>query len=476
MRRRIVGIPAAAPNIPSRRGFQLQGNAVFEKVLIANRGAVARRVLATLRKMGIRSAVVYSEADAGAPYLEEADETVPVGESPAQASYLNQEALLAALQATGADALHPGYGFLAENAEFAERVESRGVRFIGPSPRWLEAMGHKTRARELMAGLGLPVGAGSGVVDGDDRMVLAEAERIGYPVMVKPAAGGGGIGMFRAAGAEELLKAVERARAMALRGFRNGEVYLEKLLERPRHIEFQVVADRHGAARTLFERDCSVQRRHQKIIEEAPAPGVERGALGRLAGTYAEALGKLGYDNIGTAEMLMDRTGEFSFLEMNTRLQVEHGVTEMVTGVDLVEAQIRAAAGETLAAFLPDAPELNGHAVEARVYAEDPVRFFPSPGKLSTFRPPAGDGLRVDTGYGENGEVTPFYDPLLAKVIAHGKSREEALDLLAGALGEFAVAGVKTNIPALLRIIGSEPFRAGRLHTGIVEEVMSATS
>jgi acetyl-CoA carboxylase biotin carboxylase subunit len=449
---------------------------VFHKVLVANRGAVARRILAALAKLGIRSAVVYSEADEDAPYLSEADETVLVGEAPAHASYLNQDAIITALRATGADALHPGYGFLAENAAFAARVESNDVRFIGPSPRWLEAMGHKTRARDLMAAQGLPVGPGSGVVDGNEEAVLAAAERVGYPVMVKPAAGGGGIGMLQAATPEELLKAVERARSMAQRGFRNDEVYLEKLLDRPRHIEIQIVADRHGAVRHLFERDCSVQRRHQKIIEEAPAPALERGPLAELATQYADALAGLGYDNIGTVEMLLGQERVFSFLEMNTRLQVEHGVTEAITGVDLVEAQIRAAAGEALGDFLPESPAVTGHAIEARVYAEDPVRFLPSPGRLTTFRPPAAPGLRVDTGYAEGGEVTPHYDPLLAKVIAHGQDREAAMELLAAGLRDFAVEGVKVNIPALLQIVASAPFRAGEVHTGLIAEVMAAAS
>jgi acetyl-CoA carboxylase biotin carboxylase subunit len=449
---------------------------VFHKVLVANRGAVARRILAALAKLGIRSAVVYSEADEDAPYLSEADETVLVGEAPAHASYLNQDAIITALRATGADALHPGYGFLAENAAFAARVESYDARFIGPSPRWLEAMGHKTRARDLMAAQGLPVGPGSGVVDGNEEAVLAAAERVGYPVMVKPAAGGGGIGMLQAATPEELLKAVERARSMAQRGFRNDEVYLEKLLDRPRHIEIQIVADRHGAVRHLFERDCSVQRRHQKIIEEAPAPALERGPLAELATQYADALAGLGYDNIGTVEMLLGQERVFSFLEMNTRLQVEHGVTEAITGVDLVEAQIRAAAGEALGDFLPESPAVTGHAIEARVYAEDPVRFLPSPGRLTTFRPPAAPGLRVDTGYAEGGEVTSHYDPLLAKVIAHGQDREAAMELLAAGLRDFAVEGVKVNIPALLQIVASAPFRAGEVHTGLIAEVMAAAS
>ena len=448
---------------------------MFEKVLIANRGAVARRVLATLRRMGIRSVAIYSEADAGAPYLAEADEAVPVGEAPALASYLNQDAIIGALRDTGADALHPGYGFLAENAAFAERVESCDARFIGPSPRWLAEMGHKTRARELMAAHGLPVGAGSPVMDGDAARLQAEAERIGYPVMVKPASGGGGIGMLVAEDGESLLKAAERSRSMAQRGFASSEIYLEKLLVRPRHIEFQMLGDRHGQVRALFERDCSVQRRHQKIIEEAPAPALPRERLDALGAQCARALAELGYDNVGTVEMLMDAQGEFGFLEMNTRLQVEHGVTEAVTGLDLVEAQIRTAAGEPLSRVLPESVEMRGHALEARVYAEDPVRFLPSPGTLAVFRPPREAGLRVDTGYAEGCEVTPHYDPLLAKVIAHGVDREEAIARLVAGLQAFEISGVKTNIPALCSILQSEPFRGSAIHTGLTAEVMALT-
>ena len=444
---------------------------MFEKVLIANRGAVAARVLRTLRALGIRSAAVYSEADAGAPYLEEADETYAIGPAHPRESYLNQDVLIDVIRKSGADAVHPGYGFLAENPDFAERVAAAGATFIGPSPRWISAMGHKTRARDLVARHGLTIGGGSRVLGMDDDPV-GEARQLGFPVLIKPAAGGGGIGMLPARDEAELVKAIKRARSMAERGFGNGEVYLERLIDRPRHVEFQILGDRHGDACHVFERDCSVQRRHQKIIEEAPAPGLSRDFAEGLADQIAGTMKSLGYDNIGTVEMLMAPDGSVSFLEVNTRLQVEHGVTEEVTGIDLVASQIRSAAGEKLADILPRKPVIDGHAIQVRVYAEDPKTFFPSPGKLEVFRPPYDASLRIDTGYKEGQDVTPFYDPMLAKVIAQASSREKAIERLIEALAEFDVRGVKTNIPALVTLLGSDPFRAGDVHTGLTKAVI----
>ncbi len=443
---------------------------MFSKVLVANRSAIAARVLRTLDKMGIGSVAVYSEADAGAPYLARAGEAHCIGPGPARESYLDGKKIVDLARKLGVDAIHPGYGFLSENAAFARQVQEAGIAFIGPNANLIDAMGHKTRARELMLSHGMPMNAGSGVLPADEASVAAAAERIGYPVLVKPAAGGGGIGMIVARDSKQLAAAVTQAQSMALRGFGNGEVYLERLIERPRHIEIQVLADRKGRVRHMFERDCSVQRRHQKVIEEATAPGVPRDKIAALCGRVAEMMAAIGYDNIGTVEMLMGDDGSFSFLEMNTRLQVEHGVTEEVTGIDLVEAQIRSAAGEALDTFLPATIAPSGHAIQARVYAEDPVRFYPSPGPLKTFRPPQGDGIRVETGYGEGGTVTPNYDPLLAKVIARGRSRDEAIGRLERALEAFAIEGLKTNIPALLRILRHEPFRAGAVHTGLLAE------
>jgi acetyl-CoA carboxylase biotin carboxylase subunit len=445
---------------------------VFNKVVVANRGAVAARVLRALNEMGVRSVAVYSEADAGAPYLEMASETYAIGPAAPRESYLNQDGLIEVVRKSGADGLHPGYGFLSENAAFAERVDRAGARFIGPSPRWIEAMGHKTRARELAASHGMPMSKGSGVLPTDNAAVTAAARAIGFPVLVKPAGGGGGIGMLPARDETELLAAVERSRSMAERGFGTSEVYLERLIERPRHVEFQVLGDRHGAAAHLYERDCSTQRRNQKVIEEAPAPGLARAQAGQVAEQVTAVMKKLGYDNIGTVEMLMGADGAFSFLEMNTRLQVEHGVTEEVTGVDLVKAQIRSAAGEALAAILPARIEVQGHAIQARVYAEDPKNFFPSPGRLAVFRPPLAQGVRVETGYAEGREVTPHYDPMIAKVIVRGETRERATQNLIEALEAFEIQGPKNNIPAMLAVLRSEPFRAGRVHTGLIPEVL----
>lgn len=444
---------------------------MFKKVLIANRGAVAARVLRSLKALGIGSVAVYSEADASAPYLEEADETYAIGPAHPRESYLNQDTLIDVMRKSGSDAVHPGYGFLAENPDFAERVAEAGATFIGPSPRWISAMGHKTRARDLVAEHGLTIGGGSRVLGLEDDPV-AEARKLGFPVLIKPAAGGGGIGMLPARDEAELVKAIKRARSMAERGFGNAEVYLERLIERPRHVEFQILGDRHGDACHVFERDCSVQRRHQKIIEEAPAPGLSRDFAEGLADQIAGTMKSLGYDNIGTVEMLMAQDGSVSFLEVNTRLQVEHGVTEEVTGVDLVASQIRSAAGETLSSILPKKPVIDGHAIQVRVYAEDPKTFFPSPGTLETFRPPYDKSLRIDTGYREGQDVTPFYDPMLAKVIVQAPTRDKAIDNLIEALAEFEVRGVKTNIPALITLLGSEPFRAGDVHTGLTKDVI----
>lgn len=443
---------------------------MFRKVLVANRSAVAARVIRTLNRMGIASVAIYSEADAGAPYLASASEAHCIGPPAARESYLNGAKIVELARARGVDAIHPGYGFLSENAAFARQVQEAGIAFIGPRGDLIDLMGHKTRARALMARYGMPMNSGSGVLPADVDAIADAAQRIGFPVLVKPAAGGGGIGMIAARDAKQLAAAVTQAQSMAARAFGNGELYLERLIERPRHIEIQLLGDRAGHVRHVYERDCSVQRRHQKVIEEAPAPGIARGPIAALADRVAGMMAEIGYDNIGTVEMLMGADGTFHFLEMNTRLQVEHGVTEEITGIDLVEAQIRAAAGEQLGAILPSSVETTGHAVQARVYAEDPVRFFPSPGPLKTFRVPEGENVRVETGYAEGGAVTPFYDPLLAKIIARGPTRAEAIARLDAALEAFAIDGIKTNIPALLRTLRHDPFRAGDVHTGLFPE------
>jgi len=447
---------------------------MFNKVLVANRGAVAARVLRALYELGVHTVAVYSEADAHAPYLEMSSEAYPIGPAAARESYLNQDVLVDLLKRTGCDGLHPGYGFLAENAEFAGKVNAASARFIGPSARWIDAMGHKTKARELAKDYGMPMAAGSGVLATDDPEAVKEAARaIGYPVLVKPAGGGGGIGMLPAKDESELIAAVERSSSLASRGFGNAEVYLERLMERPRHVEFQVLGDMHGDACHLFERDCSVQRRHQKIIEESPAPNVPRDHVEGMAERIADIMRNMGYDNIGTVEMLMSRDGEFNFLEMNTRLQVEHGVTEEVTGVDLVKAMVRSAAGERLADILPKDIRIDGHSIQARVYAEDPKNFFPSPGKLTVFRPPEDKSIRIETGYAEGRDVTPFYDPMIAKVIVKAATRERAIEQLVDALQAFDIQGLKHNIPAVVAILKSDAFRNGDVHTGIVSEVLA---
>ena len=446
---------------------------MFQKVVVANRGAVAARVIAALRKLGIASVAVYSEADRDLPYLALADECHAIGPAAPAASYLNQDALLDVVRKSGADGLHPGYGFLSENPVFATRVIGAGAAFIGPAPRWLEAMGHKTQARQLMAAHGMPMGASSGILSGNWEERLAAARAVGFPVLVKPATGGGGIGMLPAHSEAELAAALERAASLAHRSFGNAELYLERLMSKPRHIEFQVLADRHGAVRHLFERDCSVQRRHQKVIEESPAPNIERSAVVETADRITGILATLGYDNIGTVETLYDPAAGFAFLEMNTRLQVEHAVTEEVTGVDLVQAQIRLAAGDRLEQVLPADITPRGHAIEVRVYAEDSRRFLPSPGPLTVFRPPSGENIRVETGYAEGNTVTPFYDPMLAKVIARGATREQAIARMREALDMFVIEGVKTNIAFAGQVLADEAFRAGATHTGLAADVLA---
>ena len=445
---------------------------MFNKVVVANRGAVAARVLRALNEMGIKSVAIYSDADAGAPYLEMADATYRIGPPPAKDSYLNQDAIIDVMRKSKADGLHPGYGFLSENAEFAQCIIRNGARFIGPAPEWIAAMGHKTRARALATQYGMPISKGSDVLSVDPDSILAAARAIGFPILVKPAGGGGGIGMLPARNETQLLEAIERSRAMASRGFGNAEVYLERLFDRPRHVEFQVLGDQFGDVRHLFERDCSVQRRNQKVIEEG-APCIARPEIKRMAESIADIIRKMGYDNIGTVEMLYDTDGSFNFLEMNTRLQVEHGVTEEVTGVDLVKAQVRSAAGERLVDIIPQAIEVSGHAIEARVYAEDPITFFPSPGRLNIFRPPQQKGVRIETGYAEGRDVTPYYDPMIAKVIVHGSTRTQAIEQLVEALGEFDIQGVKSNISTVLAILISEAFRTGDVHTGLIPQVLS---
>jgi len=437
-------------------------------VLIANRGEVARRVARTARRMGVRVIAVYSEADAGLPFVAEADEAVPIGPAPAAQSYLDADAILAAAARTGAAAVHPGYGFLAENAAFAARVVDAGLTWIGPPPDAIARMGDKINARNLMREAGVPVAAGGSEPVGDAAAALALAERIGYPLMVKAAAGGGGIGMSMAADPAQLAEAFETARSRAERFFGNPAILLERYVSRARHVEVQILGLADGRVIALGERDCSAQRRHQKLAEETPSPGVDAALRERMLAAAVTAGEAVGYRGAGTVECLVDtQTGDFVFLEMNTRLQVEHPVTEMVTGIDLVEQQLLIADGCAVS-FEPGSVMPEGHALELRVYAEDPVRFLPRPGTITAWHEPAGPGIRVDSGYAAGNTVTPHYDPLLAKLVAHGADRDEALARARDAAAAFEIAGPKTNLPFHLELLGSAEFASGDYDTSVV--------
>ncbi|XOV84375.1 MAG: acetyl/propionyl/methylcrotonyl-CoA carboxylase subunit alpha [bacterium] len=439
----------------------------MQKIVVANRGAIARRIIRTCETLGIASIAVYSEADADAPYLSEASEAYALKGFTAADTYLNQDVLLDIAQESGADAVHPGYGFLAENAGFAQRVIDGGFTFVGPAPRWLAAMGDKVAARALLAEQGFPMFAGSGKIE-DVKSASIAADEIGYPVMVKPSGGGGGMGMQVVSDPARLEEAVLRAKAIGVSAFDQAGVYLEKYIEQPRHIEFQILADGQGNAMHLYERECSVQRRNQKLIEETPAPGLSPELLERHAAKSAQVCAELNYDNIGTLETLFTSSGDMGFLEMNTRIQVEHGVTEAVTGCDLVALQISLAQGECL----PVQPARRGYAIEARLYAEDGDTLLPSTGRLSVFTVPRMYGIRIETGYAQGQQVTPYYDAMLAKVIAHGETRELAIGRLSVALQAFEVVGVKTNARLLRRILQSSDFLEGRVDTGIVDRLM----
>ena len=447
---------------------------MFHRMLIANRGEVAVRIARTARRLGVSVVAVYSDADEAALHVAEADSAIRIGPAPARESYLNQQAIIAAAKASGAEAIHPGYGFLAENPDFAEAVERAGLRFVGPPARAIRAMGLKDEAKRLMEQAGVPVLPGYHGSNQDTQHLRREAERIGFPLLIKPVAGGGGKGMRRVDGLREFTDHLERARREAKSSFGDDRVLLEKYLPRARHIEAQVMADAHGNVLHLFERDCSLQRRHQKVIEEAPAPGLDpetRVAIGQAAVAAARAVD---YEGAGTVEFIADaedvRTeGRFYFMEMNTRLQVEHPVTEMITGLDLVELQLRVASGEPLP-FGQEDIAVNGHAMEARLYAEDPLRDFqPQVGRLHVLDFPA--GVRVDTGVRAGDEVTPYYDPLLAKIIVHGATREAARAKLADALCRTRIGGVRTNLAYLTRLLADETFAGGAPDTGLAERL-----
>jgi len=432
---------------------------LFQKILIANRGEIALRIQRACREMGIPSVAVHSTADAQAMHVRLADESVCIGPPPARDSYLNVAAILSAATITGADAIHPGYGFLSENAEFADMVEAHGLTFIGPSPSHIRMMGDKIAAKSAMASLGVPLVPGSDgeLLSLDD--ARAVAARIGYPVLIKAAAGGGGRGMKVAHSAGDLEEAWSVARAEARAAFGNDSVYLEKYLNRPRHIEMQIVADTYGNVVHFGERDCSLQRRHQKLLEEAGSPAITRAQREALGATVTAALGRLGYRNAGTLEFLY-QDGQFAFIEMNTRLQVEHPVTEMVCDVDLVREQIRIAAGQKLGYGQADIA-FSGHAIECRINAEDPDTFMPTPGLVSAFHAPGGLGVRVDSALYSGYKVPPYYDSLIAKLIVHAPTRPEAIARMRRSLAEFAVVGIKTTLPLHQRIVEAPEFIAG---------------
>jgi acetyl-CoA carboxylase biotin carboxylase subunit len=444
---------------------------VLESVLVANRGEIARRVIRTARRMGIRAIAVYSDADADLPYVSEADQAVHIGPAQPARSYLDAAALLAAAAKTGAAAVHPGYGFLAENADFAARVIAAGLTWVGPSPEAIEQMGDKIRARNLMEKAGVPVAPGTREPVTDVATAVLEAERVGYPVMVKAAAGGGGIGMGAAADEAGLRAAFETARSRAERFFGSPEILLERFVAHARHVEVQILGLAGGRVLALGERDCSVQRRHQKVAEETPSPGVSAALRERMLAAAVQAGKAVGYRGAGTVECLVDTdAGSFVFLEMNTRLQVEHPVTELVTGIDLVEQQFLIASGEP-PSFDPASVTPEGHAIELRVYAEDPVRFLPGPGTITEWEEPAGAGVRVDAGYRAGNTVTPFYDPLLAKLCVHGADREQALDRARAAVAAFRITGPKTNLAFHADLLTSTEFVAGDYDTSLVSKL-----
>jgi acetyl-CoA carboxylase biotin carboxylase subunit len=441
---------------------------MFKKVLVANRGEIAVRVIRACHELGITAVAVYSDVDRAALHVLKADEAYSIGKSAAAESYLNIDRILEVARRCGADAVHPGYGFLSENPRFARVCGEAGIKFIGPPPESMELMGSKTRARTEMEKAGVPLVPGTS--QGLDSLAQAGeiATRLGYPVMLKAAAGGGGKGMRLVQGEGELASALEAAQSEAQRAFGDDQVYLEKAIANPRHIEMQVLADEHGNCVYLGERECSVQRRHQKVLEECPSPAATpemRKSMGEIAVKAARAAA---YTNAGTIEFLADASGNFYFLEMNTRLQVEHPVTELVTGLDLVQLQIRIAAGEKMP-FTQKDVSLRGHAIECRIYAEDPENdYFPSPGKITILTEPSGPGIRVDSGIYQGWNVPLEYDPLLSKLIGYGESREQAIGRLRRALDEYVVGGVKTNLPLFRQILSDSEFLAGNTDTGLL--------
>jgi acetyl-CoA carboxylase biotin carboxylase subunit len=448
------------------------------KILIANRGEIAVRIIRACRDMGIATVAVYSDCDRGARHVRMADEAVRLGGNPASESYLRIDRVTEAARQTGADAVHPGYGFLAENAAFASACRQAGLTFIGPTPEAMTLMGSKTAARQAAIRAGVPVVPGTEDAlgpDVPDSAIAAIADRVGYPIMIKAVAGGGGKGMRVVAHPDELTSAVRAARSEAGASFGDAAVYLERRVMRPRHIEVQLLADHHGTVLPFVERECSIQRRHQKVIEETPSPAVGPDLRNRLTSAAAAIAASVGYTNAGTIEFLLDEDGRFFFLEMNTRLQVEHPITELVTGLDLVRWQIRIARGERLDVDPASALTPLGHAIECRIYAEDPdAQFMPSPGRISLLRVPSGPGIRDDSGTEEGAEVPIFYDPMISKLIAWGADRPEAVARMQRALREYDVRGVSTTIPFFRWMLSEPDFIEARVHTGYLDELLQA--
>ncbi len=436
---------------------------MFGKILIANRGEIALRVICACKELGIPTVAVYSEADRYSLHVRFADEAVCIGPARSSESYLNVAAIISAAEITGAEAIHPGYGFLAENPKFAEVCETCKLAFIGPTPEVIRLMGDKNMARRRMAELGLPVLPGTEVLATEEE-ALEAAGKIGYPVMVKAAAGGGGKGMRIVDSADELPKHLQMAQNEAEAAFGSSDVYLEKYISSPRHIEFQVMADQHGKVIHMGERECTIQRRHQKLLEESPSSQIDADTRREVGSRVVRALREVGYTNAGTVEFLMDEDRKLYFLEMNARIQVEHPVTEMVTGLDLVKMQIQIAAGEPLSVE-GDTVDLRGHAIECRICAEDPVTFAPSAGKITGFHVPGGTGVRVDTAAYAESIIPPYYDSLIAKLIVHGKDRAEAVQRMARALEMFIVEGISTSIPLQEKVLADADFRAGKFDT-----------
>jgi acetyl-CoA carboxylase biotin carboxylase subunit len=446
---------------------------MFKKILIANRGEIALRVICACKELGIKAVAVYSEADRNSLHVRFADEAVCIGPARAAESYLNIPAVISAAEIANVDAIHPGYGLLSENANFAHVCETSGLKFIGPPADVIRKMGEKDRARQAMKDCGVPILPGSDGVIPTEEEALEWARKVGFPVIVKAVAGGGGRGMRIIRSAEELPHQFNSARSEAASAFGNGDLYMEKFVERPRHIEFQILADEHGNVISLGERDCSVQRRHQKLLEESPSPAITPEMRKKMNGILEKTMKEIGYQNAGTVEFLFDEdTGNLTFMEMNTRIQVEHPVTEFVTGVDLVKSQILIAAGARLSDIITEPIVPRGHSIECRINAEHPEKFTPSAGKITVFNPPGGIGVRVDSVQYQEGVVPPYYDSMIAKLIVHGKDRAEALARMNRALGMFIVEGIHTSIPLHQRILADPDFISGKFDTKFMERFM----